>query len=160
MCVYTAMTILVYTVLVSLCTNSSSNIHRHRRSSAHLDLPLRTGTRSSTRYEPYPTSGKRGMRELATPGTLHLTNTPILNIKRRLSKPGLPMWVMAPLSWRALATFDWIDLVRFFSQSFGKALKNNDVFRTEFVLMVWIDNIQRYSVEVFFVWKSTNFFIL
>ncbi len=69
--------------------------HSNRRSSAHLDLPLRTGTRSSSRYEPYPSG--RPMRELATPGALHLANTPILNIKRRLSKPGLPMWALVLL---------------------------------------------------------------
>ncbi len=73
----------------STCKLTLPPPHSNRRSSAHLDLPLRTGTRSSSRYEPYPSG--RTMRELATPGTLHLANTPILNIKRRLSKPGLPM---------------------------------------------------------------------
>ena len=80
----------------------------HRRLSSHLELPLKTGTirHSGTgRYHPYPNFGGNSVskkaKELATPGSLNLMNIPHLNVKRKLSRFGMPKYT-TPLSSPAL----------------------------------------------------------
>lgn len=78
----------------------------HRRLSGQLDLPLKTGTpRHGGRYHPYPNTSTNSMakkaKELATPGSLNLMNIPHLNVKRKLSRFGMPKYT-TPLSSPAL----------------------------------------------------------
>ena len=87
----------------NLCLFSS-----HRRLSSHLELPLKTGTPrhgATGRYHPYSNFGGNSVskkaKELATPGSLNLMNIPHLNVKRKLSRFGMPKYT-TPVSSPAL----------------------------------------------------------
>ena len=85
-------------------THTPSHTHSSRRSSSHLDLPVKGGSsrHSSNRYEPYSTTSSRKARELATPGSLNLMNMPVLNANKKPSHFGLPKYG-TPLSSPAMA---------------------------------------------------------
>ena len=83
-------------------------LRSHRRLSSHLELPLKAGTPrhgAAGRYHPYPNATGNSMakkaKELATPGSLNLMNIPHLNVKRKLSRFGMPKYT-TPLSSPAL----------------------------------------------------------
>lgn len=80
----------------------------HRRLSSQLELPLKSGTPrhgAAGRYHPYSNTSGNSMakkaKELATPGSLNLMNIPHLNVKRKLSRLGMPKYT-TPLSSPAL----------------------------------------------------------